>query len=214
MISLPYQDAIGPDNDQRDYITFLLVGDGASAVVDAIRSRFDADGFFWLDQHPGIQPERERFYPVPPADAGLGTGVHEDRSGRGRARLAPPGFPPTTGRFCTFATPAIPTLESARNALLAVLSLVILFALAPVRRVSPDGQMFFLGAGFMLLETKGVVHMALVFGRPGWSIPSSSFHSYMILLAISTCWPCGRVGFGPTIRCSLSPSSEQSDSDG
>ena len=50
-------------------------------------------------------------------------------------------------------------------AIVGLLSLLILLVVAPVRRVRPNGQMFFLGAGFMLLETKGVVHMALALRR-------------------------------------------------
>ncbi len=38
VISLPYQERIGPTNDQRDYITFLLVANSESKVVDAIRA--------------------------------------------------------------------------------------------------------------------------------------------------------------------------------
>src|SRR5205085_11173980 len=48
--------------------------------------------------------------------------------------------------------------------MIAGLSLAILLIFAPVRSIRRSGQMFFLGAGFMLLETKGVVHMALLFG--------------------------------------------------
>ncbi len=65
-----------------------------------------------------------------------------------------------------------------------MLSLAVLFAFTPVRKVRPNGQMFFLGAGFMLLETKGVVHMALLFGST-WMVNSIVFFSIltMILLA-------------------------------
>ena len=38
-------------------------------------------------------------------------------------------------------------------------SLLILLAYAPRTARRPSGRMFFLGAGFMLLETKGVVHI-------------------------------------------------------
>ena len=54
VVSLPYQDVISPNNNQRDYITFLLVGDGASAVVESIRSKFAAERFFWLNPEPRI----------------------------------------------------------------------------------------------------------------------------------------------------------------
>ena len=69
-------------------------------------------------------------------------------------------------------------------AIVAVLSLVILLAFAPVRRARPNGRMFFLGAGFMLLETKGVVHMALLFGAT-WMVNSIVFFAILTMILLS-----------------------------
>jgi hypothetical protein len=41
--------------------------------------------------------------------------------------------------------------------------------------------MFFLGAGFMLLETKGVVHMALLFGST-WVVNSVVFAAILLMI--------------------------------
>ena len=38
------------------------------------------------------------------------------------------------------------------------------------------GRMFFLGAAFMLLETKAIVHLALLFGST-WLVNSAVFFS-------------------------------------
>ncbi len=67
---------------------------------------------------------------------------------------------------------------------MAVLSIVILLAFAPVRRVRPSATMFFLGAGFMLLETKGVVHMALLFGST-WVVGSIVFFAILSMILLS-----------------------------
>src|SRR5208283_1942374 len=67
---------------------------------------------------------------------------------------------------------------------IAGLSLAILCACAPVRRLRPNWQMFFLGAGFMLLETKGVVHMALLFGST-WMVNSIVFFSILTMILLS-----------------------------
>ena len=48
----------------------------------------------------------------------------------------------------------------------------------------PNGQMFFLGAGFMLLETKGVVHMALLFGST-WMVNSIVFFAILAMILLS-----------------------------
>ena len=44
--------------------------------------------------------------------------------------------------------------------------------------------MFFLGAGFMLLETKGVVHMALLFGST-WVVNSIVFFAILVMVLLS-----------------------------
>jgi hypothetical protein len=64
---------------------------------------------------------------------------------------------------------------------MALLALVLLAAFAPLARVRPNAQMFFLGAGFMLLETKGVVHMALLFGST-WVVNSVVFAAILLMI--------------------------------
>jgi hypothetical protein len=44
--------------------------------------------------------------------------------------------------------------------------------------------MFFLGAGFMLLETKGVVHLALLFGST-WVVNSIVFFAILVMILLS-----------------------------
>ena len=47
-----------------------------------------------------------------------------------------------------------------------------------------DGGMFFLGAGFMLIETKAVVHMALVFGGT-WMVNSLVFVGVLVMILLA-----------------------------
>jgi len=75
----------------------------------------------------------------------------------------------------------IPWLNVREMILLALVSAAILLAYAPTRRVRPNGHMFFLGAGFMLLETKGVVHVALLFGST-WIVNSVVFFAILLLI--------------------------------
>ena len=58
------------------------------------------------------------------------------------------GSPPTTGHFSTCASPIVPALNLRGMAIVAVLSLVLLFVFAPVRTLRPNGRMFFLGRRF------------------------------------------------------------------
>ena len=86
--------------------------------------------------------------------------------------------------FLYLREPTIPGLNLRWIAMVAVLSLVILFLYAPVRTFKPNGQMFFLGAGFMLLETKGVVQMALLFGST-WMVNSIIFFAILVMVLLS-----------------------------
>jgi hypothetical protein len=84
----------------------------------------------------------------------------------------------------------IPALNTRGMAIVAVLSLAILLSIAPLRRVRLKGQMFFLGAGFMLLETKGVVHMALLFGA-NWLVNAIVFFTILSLILFSNLYVLG-----------------------
>ena len=115
------------------------------------------------------------------------------RTGRANVQQDRPGEVELTGTervptddwpFLYLREPTIPALNLRGMAYLAVLSLVVLFAFAPVRSVRPNGQMFFLGAGFMLLETKGVVHMALLFGST-WMVNSIVFFAILAMILLS-----------------------------
>lgn len=184
VISLPYQERIGPTNDQRDYITFLLVGNDESKVVDTIRARFEKSRFFWLCDQPRLNESVNGFGPVPPSGA-AGRGSRFNKIGPADVELTgTERVPNDDWPFLYLRDPMIPSLNLRGIAILAVLSLLMLLAFAPVRTLRPNGQMFFLGAGFMLLETKGVVHMALLFGST-WIVNSIVFFSILTMILLS-----------------------------
>ena len=173
-----------PNNNQRDYITFLLVGDGASPVVESIRSKFAAEGFFWLNPQPRFNRGDQRLRPGTSGRAGRPAPAFM-KIGPAEVELAGIDRIPTDDwPFLYLREPTIPALNLRGMAIVAVLSLVILLAFAPVRRARPSGRMFFLGAGFMLLETKGVVHMALLFGAT-WMVNSIVFFAILTMILLS-----------------------------
>jgi hypothetical protein len=47
-----------------------------------------------------------------------------------------------------------------------------------------DGRMFFLGAGFMLIETTAVVHMALLFGST-WMVNTIVFLAVLVMILVA-----------------------------
>jgi SAM-dependent methyltransferase len=184
VISLPYQAVIGPTNDQRDYITFLLVGNEKSKVVDAIRAQFQKHQFFWLCDQPGLNEPINGFGPAPPVSLAA-IKAHFNKIGPAAVELTgTERIPNDDWPFLYLRDPAIPVLNLRGIALVASLSLLLLFAFFPMRRVRPNGQMFFLGAGFMLLETKGVVQMALLFGST-WVVNSIVFFSILTMILLS-----------------------------
>ena len=98
--------------------------------------------------------------------------------------MAHPHVPTDDWPFLYLREPAIPGLNLRGMAIVAVLSVAMLLAFAPVRKVRPSATMFFLGAGFMLLETKGVVHMALLFGST-WVVNLIVFFAILTMILLS-----------------------------
>ncbi len=181
--SLPHQERITPADNQKNHITFLLAGRGAEAT-QSIRGWFEEHGSFWLNQRPARNLELNAFGPDPPAvDGG---GPHDWR------RIAPAQvdtagidlLPSDDWPFLYLRERQIPSLNLRGAAIIAGLSLIVLIALAPVRTIRPNPQMFFLGAGFMLLETKSVVHMALLFGST-WIVNSVVFFAILVMILLA-----------------------------
>jgi hypothetical protein len=166
------------------HITFLLAGRSADSPVAAIRGKMAA-GHFYFEQKPG---EHDRFRLV----YGPGPPAPEEMRPEGLQPIEPAvvetagtgPLPTDDWPFLYLRDRGIPALNVRGMVLVAALSLLILFLFAPVHSIRPDGQMFFLGAGFMLLETKGVVQMALLFGAT-WSVNSIVFAAILVMILAS-----------------------------
>jgi SAM-dependent methyltransferase len=198
VVSLPYQAQITPDENQAGFITLLMVANGEGGPVPAIRQRLEKT-FFWLNSNPVKNAAINGYGPQPPAahtfpSNGQHHGVlkpdlQADASWQkvGLAEVDTTGIdrlPTDDWPFLYLRAPVIPNLNLRGMGVIAGLSLAILLAFAPVRRLRPNGQMFFLGAGFMLLETKGVVHMALLFGST-WKVNSIVFFTVLVMILLS-----------------------------
>jgi SAM-dependent methyltransferase len=184
VVSLPYQDVITSGNNQRGYITFLLVGASTTDLVELIRAKFAAARFFWINKEPRLNTKVNGFGLVPPVDVGP-RDPEFSKVGPAEVEMTKRDYIPTDDwPFLYLREPAIPALNLRGIAIVTVLSLAILLTFAPVRRIQPSGRMFFLGAGFMLLETKGVVHMALLFGAT-WVVNSIVFFAILAMVLAS-----------------------------
>src|SRR2546427_7251313 len=89
--------------------------------------------------------------------------------------------------------PAVPWVYVAGLAMVGIIALGLIFGLTPATaRKGFSGHMFFLGAAFMLLETRSLVTFALLFGST-WLVNSLVFFavlcSVMLAVFISTRFP-------------------------
>ena len=182
VFSLPYVAAIRPA-DPQGANTFFLASHNSSRMA-AIAREFQQQQSFWINQRPALNQSVNGFGPQPPSA--------QEATASEWHRLAPASvetsgitrLPSDDWPFLYLREAKIPSLNLRSMALIGGLSLIILYAVAPVRRVRPNWQMFFLGAGFMLLETKGVVHMALLFGST-WLVNSVVFFAILVMILAS-----------------------------
>jgi hypothetical protein len=184
VLSLPYQSEITPESNQGNHLTLLLVGPDPSSRMDAILAKFKAGGFYWVNEKPQCNEGVSAFGPEPPSVAGAKA---TDWQKIGRAEVATSGVkrvPTDDWPFLYLREPAIPGLNLRWMLLVVLLSLALLSLFVPLRSSRPNGQMFFLGAGFMLLETKGVVQMALLFGST-WLVNSIIFFAILVMILLS-----------------------------
>jgi len=81
----------------------------------------------------------------------------------------------------------IPDLSIRSMLMIGLLGLGMVYLFLPKRRAGRirfDGRMFFLGAAFMLLETKAVVQLALLFGST-WFVNSMVFFTALVLILLA-----------------------------
>jgi SAM-dependent methyltransferase len=182
-ISLPYVASIRPEDQEFGRLTLILSGANSPSLA-AIRQQFEEHQSFWVNSRPAVNASLNGFGPQPPAVPGSTT---SDWS-----RIAPSTID-TTGinqlpsddwPFLYLRGRIVPGLNLRSIMLIGGLSVGMIYMFSPVRQVRPNWQMFFLGAGFMVLETKSVVHMALLFGST-WLVNSVVFFAILVMILAS-----------------------------
>lgn len=177
VLTLPYRATVGPE--LRGGFTMFVAG-----ANEPLRSAFQKQSAYWLrdgqspgpdspngfEQHP--QPEEQRQW----VRFGLAT----------LARPEELRTPSDDWPFLYLHQPMIPRLSLQGMAIMAGLALLLIAKFLPERRqqgirFAINGRMFFLGAGFMLVETKAVVHMALLFGST-WMVNTVVFFSVLVMI--------------------------------
>jgi hypothetical protein len=189
LLNLPSRDTLAPDDDMAGGFTMFMAGN-----VENVKSAFAAQPEYWLNsERPPDQTSASGFALPPETDRSKWRGRPDWQQfrlttlnqGNEPKRLATDDWP-----FLYLRAPMIPDLNLRGAAIMAVLGLLLL---APfVRRRAGDpplavpqlAQMFFLGAGFMLVETKAVVHMALLFGGT-WIVNSIVIFAVLVMILVA-----------------------------
>jgi hypothetical protein len=183
------------DFDPQAFTVFLA---GGEAVLDPLRAAFGADGnAYWVpgDRPPDPAHPVERFGPtrpppLPPAAAPPKTAPPwvavrvADVQEIDPLPVATDDWP-----FLYVREPGIPLVTWRGVGMMVALSLLLWWVFRPGRTdvdsaAPPDyglaARSFFLGAGFMLVETKAVVHMALLFGST-WVVNTVVFAAILVM---------------------------------
>jgi spermidine synthase len=176
VFTMPFVDTIEPDTSGG--FTILMSG-----ATDRVRDAFANQRSYWL---PGGEP------PSAATPNGF-TGPAATSEQAGRIRLAPARLVSTgitrpatdDWPFLYLREAMVPDLSLRGVAIMGGLA-VVLFGLfwrssVGVGRWRLDGRMFFLGAGFMLVETKAVVNMALLFGST-WMVNTIVFAGVLVMV--------------------------------
>lgn len=191
VFTLPARDTVRPDDVLLGEFTVFVAGDTAR-----LKQTFAARHEYWLANGHAL-------------DASTPNGFDADAAVRAAApggwvKFQPATVVPTADAqrlatdswpFLYLQRPMIPSLSQRGVAIMGTIGLLFLLpflrrkaSAADAAREPSDygflGQMFFLGAGFMLVETKAVVHMALLFGGT-WLVNSIVFLAVLVMILIA-----------------------------
>jgi SAM-dependent methyltransferase len=181
VMGLPYAAKIAP-GDPVNTITFIL-GGGAASPLGRIRRRIEAQPF-WINDQPSLNELINAFGGQPPSIAGVAE-FSWHRIAPSAVEVRPnEQIPVDDWPFLYLRDPILPTLNIRGIVIIAALSAILLYAFAPSGRFSANWQMFFMGAGFMLLETKSVVHLALLYGST-WMVNSIVVFAILVMILCS-----------------------------
>jgi spermidine synthase len=176
VLTLPARTLLAPQSSGG--FTVLIVGD-----TGRLRRAFKREPEYWLRDGQAPSPSSPNGFQQHPAEEQ----VRWKRfvlASMGRAenlRSASDDWP-----FLYLRRPMIPLLSLRGMGIMGGVALLLLFLFLPRPagsggRFRFDPRMFFLGAGFMLVETKAVVHMALLFGST-WMVNSVVFFAVLMMI--------------------------------
>ncbi|MBM2811549.1 MAG: hypothetical protein HW416_2308 [Chloroflexi bacterium] len=182
-LALPYRNRIEPDDALFGEFDVFFAGD-----VAPLRAAFERQPTYWLRADQAPAPSTPNGFMQSPPTGGSGWlqfGLASVGSSPVRLRSTTDDWP-----FLYLREPLIPDVNLRGIAVMGGLGLLIVLLFLPRTkpvvepwrgRLGLDGRMFFLGAAFMLVETKAVVQMALLFGST-WIVNSVVFFSILLMI--------------------------------
>jgi spermidine synthase len=210
VLTLPYRKLIEPDRATFGDFTVFFAG-----ATDELRQAFAKQPDYWLriDEPPGPTSPNGFQQPGPEATAtvlqppAIAAAAASQWQHFGLATVLPPARDLRTATddwpFLYLREPMIPTLSLRGMLIMGGLGLLLIFLFLRRLRKDEGGstkplssarggvalnlQLFFLGAGFMLVETKAVVTMALLFGST-WVVNSVVFFAVLVMILIANRW--------------------------
>jgi SAM-dependent methyltransferase len=190
VLPLPHTDTIH-SSEQTGFTTII------AGCNQSIPASFRQHGTFWLNT-------------VPPENIAVdGFALTLDTLPKGKwepiapTKLvvdneAPSQFTTDDWPFLYVSGRLIPDLTVRSMILLGLLGVAMVYFFMPKGRLQLNSRMFFLGAAFMLLETKAVVQMALLFGST-WLVNSAVFFTALVLILLANLY----VIKAPSLRLGL-----------
>lgn len=192
VFSLPYQERISPHQSSNRY-TLILCGD-----TEKIEKAFAHHKRFWINTLPLLNANLNGYGTKPPplksGSQKLAKKFQAHWVAIGPAQVdknSPDLLPDDNWPFLYLHDRSIPALNVRGMFVMGLISLIFLLWLSREGKTQERSQrldwrnfpwrMFLMGAGFMLLETKSVVHMALLFGST-WIVNSFVFASILLMI--------------------------------
>jgi hypothetical protein len=151
---------------------------------------FDRQKGFWLNRLPPANLDIDGFTCRPPGEHPQWDWIAPTKlvSQDAGMALASDDWP-----FLYTIRRTLPALTLRSILLLGALGLGMAYAFMPKGSMRGNGRMFFLGAAFMLLETKAVVHLALLFGST-WLVNSLVFFTVLSVILLGNLYVLKRPG--------------------
>ena len=193
VLTLPYRQVIDPDQATFGDFTVFFAG-GTDELRKAFAARPDYN--IRADQSPG-PASPNGFQQVSQESVSTEPKSAPQWLHFGLATVSPPKdklrTPTDDWPFLYLRNPMIPTLSLRGALIMGGLGLLLIFLFVrQLKEKARDGtalavRFFFLGAGFMLIETKAVVTMALLFGGT-WIVNSVVFFALLVMILVANTW--------------------------